>query len=260
MFEFPNDALSVLRDHDLLPDGHRCVFAGGSLIRGWGNATSDIDVFVVLDEPAGVASTISAPVGLDAGAVHVRSVYVDGRRWDVEYWLESQIAQLLEKVSPSEFASGKDIGLWLTPHEVDFLDKFSSSQLLHGGDWFEQWRGRLEASAYRSVVAVRALDYYDNYAEDVVGQLATGDTESAVLSAKAAFGYAIDGVLALYGEFGSGTKWRARRFLAAQPKEMSFDDYWAFETMRTFDPAFPERWPEEVLLFCRDLCSKVDVG
>lgn len=259
MYEFDDNSLAQLKSYGLLPDAYRSVFAGGSLVRGWGNHTSDVDVFVIVDEPPAIEDVIAAPVRLDPEQVHVKSVYLDGRRWDVEYWRHGQVEQLMAKVAHEEFAAGKEIGLWLSRHETDFLDKFSTSKMLDGAAWFDTWHNVLHGSAYRLVVASHALNFYDNYAEDVVGQLDVGDNYSAVLSAHNALGYAVDALLATYGEFGSGSKWRARRFLAANPTEASFEQYWALETMRSYRPDDPGAWAREVLVYCRDLCAALEL-
>jgi hypothetical protein len=42
-----------------------------------------------------------------------------------------------------------------------------------------------------------------------------------------------------------------------QPPELSFDDYWQLETMRSYDPETPEKWVEEVLRTCQHVSTEV---
>jgi hypothetical protein len=235
------------------------VYAGGSLVRGWGNDRSDLDIYVIVKEPWQTESAQIDSVALHPDTIPVDGVYVDKRRWDVEYWLESQVDQLFAKVSAEELESIQPAGKRMMDPEVAFLQRFSHAAPIDKDEWLDERKRRLDASPLHSVMALRALHMMDIYTEDVVGQLAADDVDSAVLTSKIAFRYAMDALLASHGEFGESPKWFARRFRAADPPELSFDDYWAFETMQSFDPAAPERWVEEVLVLCRKISSEVSV-
>src|SRR5512138_2287901 len=78
----------------LAPDPH-CVFLAGSLVRGWGNVTSDLDIYVISDGPWTGETVEEATVNLTIGTVPINSFYVGERRWDLEYWQVAQIDELL---------------------------------------------------------------------------------------------------------------------------------------------------------------------
>ena len=253
------DCLDELGRHGLLPPSYEAVWAGGSLVRGWGNDRSDLDIYVVVKEPWQTGSAQIDSVALHPDTIPVDGTYVDKRRWDVEYWLEDQVDQLFAKVSADELESIQPAGKRMMDPEVAFLQRFSHAAPIDKDEWLEERKRQLEASPLDSVMALRALHMMDIYTEDVVGQLDAGDVDSAVLTSKIAFRYAIDALLASHGEFGESPKWFARRFRAANPPELGYDEYWAFETMRSFDPEAPERWVEEVLMLCRKISSEVSV-
>ncbi|MGW0330836.1 hypothetical protein ACWD0J_02975 [Streptomyces sp. NPDC003011] len=252
--------LGHLREQGLLPDAYRCVYAAGSLVRGWGNETSDLDLYVVTDEPfpAHDAGDFH-PVGLVPDRVPVAVPTLDGRRGDVEYWLTGQYAQLGEKVSWEAYRSERDIGATVSQFERDCLVKLGHAVALDGADWLAEQQRRLRVSAFGRTITAHSLDLADTFAEDALGQLGSGDAESALLTAKLAFGYAADALLAHHGEFGTTAKWRSRKYRAAAPVVLPFERYWAIETMRDYDPADPGRWIEDVIGCVRRISMEAEV-
>lgn len=245
-----------LRRHDLLPPSYLSMFAGGSTVRGWGNARSDLDVFVITTSPWQSDSAQYEPVALRPDRVMIEAIHVGDVRWDVEYWLESQVGELFEKVSPGRLTGVQPAGQDLTDKEIDFLRMLYHSAPVDGDDWWEARRRCLAESPVRTIMALRALHRLDIYTEDVAGQLAAGDVHSAVLSAKLAWQYAIDALLCSRGEFGTRPKWFARALRIVEPDELGFDEFWAVETMRSFDPDAPARWVEEVIGLCQRIATE----
>jgi hypothetical protein len=108
-------------------------------------------------------------------------------------------------------------------------------------------------------VASQALYLLDHYTEDAVGMRANNDMNSAVLAARQALGFAVDALLASHGELETQPKWRARRMREVLPSELSYDEYWDLETMRSYDKDAPERWVDEVLLLCQRIAAAVNL-
>jgi len=249
-----------LRDRGLLPETCESVFVSGSLVRGWGNSTSDVDVIVISREAWPHRDGEVTHVALEPPTLQHESTFVDGRRWDVEYWTDAQFDQLLDKMSMDRFERGEGIWQTLSTDEVTMLERFPYAVASGDDSWLERRKAELRASAHRAVLVTQSLDKAGSYTEDAGGQIEAGDLESAVLTAKLAFDCAVDGLLAGAGQFGSRwPKWRARRFRAATQSVLTFDEFWAVQTMRTFDPDEPVKWIEEVILLCRRISMEVDV-
>lgn len=249
-----------LRDHGLLPEGVRSVFVSGSLVRGWGNPTSDLDVAVVSERRWESPNAVITHVALEPQTIPHECVFVDGQRWDIEYWLESQFAQMLDKVSRERFDKGERVWQSLSLDELSMLERLPYAVAAGDPGWLARCQRELAESAHRAVLVTRSLDHAGSYAEDAAGQCASGDLESAVLTARLAFDCAVDGLLAGAGQFGScWPKWRARRFREANPEGLSFAEFWSVQTMRDFDPADPQKWVESVIALCRRIAMSVEV-
>jgi hypothetical protein len=243
----------------LLNDQHLSVLAAGSVVRGWSNADSDLDLYVICTDHEGVSGSRWLSVPLQPSVVPLATTFVAGRRCDIEYWLDGQVDQLLDKIGWATLDRVGPASSQLVPHELDFLERLTYAVALTGEDWLLQRRRQLDQSALTSVVVSRSLHHAELLLEDAVGQLRSDDVESAVLSVKLAFGRTVDGLLAAYGEPGQHVKWRARRFHAVTQDTLSFADYWSIETMRNFDHGAPQRWVEDVVRVCRQILREVTV-
>ncbi|MFG2531015.1 hypothetical protein [Streptomyces sp. NPDC048516] len=255
------DWLAPVRERGLVPDDAVAAFVVGSAARGWHNARSDFDIYVVTAAERHSETSNSMPVPLDPPRVRSETFYEHDKRWEVTYWLDSQIDQMLAKVSWEVYEAGTVAEDVLSRREELWLGRLGNCLPLFGEEWVDRNRKRLVASAFRSFLVVRSLGDADDAVEDALGQLESGDLESATVSARIAFGHAIDALLEGAGEFGSHLpKWRPNRFKAAAPEALSFEDYWALETMRGYDPADPRPWITDVLTICQDIAMRVETS
>ncbi|GAA3229653.1 hypothetical protein MTQ10_23505 [Streptomyces sp. XM83C] len=253
--------LEEMERRGLIPEDCLAVCCVGSVARGWANEGSDYDFNVICRTPWTGESARTIPVPLDPGVVPAVVLYVDGRRWEIKYWVDDQVRQMLDKVTWEQFEEGNSTAKALVDAEELFLERLSTCLTLSGSAWVEDCKRRVADSAFRAFVTTRSLAEADSSIEDAVGQLAAGDLDSAVLSARKALGHTVDALLESQGNFGSRTpKWRARRFRETRPKELTFEEYWALETMRAFDPEDPRRWVETVVQCCRDLSMEVEIS
>jgi hypothetical protein len=253
--------LEKLGKLSLLPAEHLAVLCVGSVARGWANAMSDYDLNIVISRPWRPVGSQNLPVSLEPSFVSNATVYVDGRRWELKYWLDGQVDQMLAKVSWEQFEGTSAAVQNLMLIEELFLERLLSCLPLQGTDWIERRRKDVQNSAFRSFVTARSLAAADGAVEDALGQLAAGDNYSCVISARIALGHIVDALLESVGNFGSATvKWRARRFREVQPAALSFEEYWALETMRDLDPEHPRAWVERVCVLCKNLSLDLEIA
>lgn len=250
----------VLADRDLLPDDALSVFVVGSMARGWANDASDIDLVVVTrDRFEGGEKAFSLDVPLRPGSLPTVAFDHDGRRWEIRYWQDSQVTQVFEKVGWDAFEADRKVGDRLVEAEQLFLERLVSCVPVLGTEWVADRREQLSSSAFRSLLVMQGLTKVDAKTRTALAQLAAGDVESATLSARDAFGWAMDTLLHGHDEHGALVKWRARRFRAAAPSLLTFDEYWALETMRDYDPADPGDWIRRVVALCKKVSLEVEI-
>ncbi|MFI7537267.1 hypothetical protein [Streptosporangium sp. NPDC049376] len=249
----------ALASEGLLPATELTTMIVGSTAQGWSHQYSDLDFAIVSTESLVHEELLTADVPLAPGHLSVTALRHEGNRWEVKYWLDSQVDELMDKISWKAFEEQK-AGPPLVEVEQLFLDRLLSCIPLSGDEWVATRREQIKTSALRAFLVRYNLAKSDSFANAALGQLAVSDTESGVLSMKAAFDYLVDALLASHDQYGSLVKWRARRYRAADPEALPFDQYWAIETMRDLDPANPGEWIKKVYELCKDLTAEIEVG
>src|SRR5262245_57160225 len=81
----------------LLPPDTCAAFCVGSVARGWATPTSDCDIYVVTRAPFRTAESVDVSVPLHPDVVPVHVTDVDGRSWEIKYWTDDQVDQMLRK-------------------------------------------------------------------------------------------------------------------------------------------------------------------
>ncbi|MEV0642234.1 nucleotidyltransferase domain-containing protein [Streptomyces sp. NPDC050619] len=252
--------LEEMERRSLLPTDHVAVCCVGSVARGWANESSDYDFNVITRTPWVRDASRVIAVPLQPSVVPAVVLHVSGRRWEIKYWAETQVDQMISKVTWERFEEASAPAKALVETEELFLERLSTCLALGGSARLAQYKRAVSESAFRALVTTRSLAEADSSIEDAAGQLAAGDWDSAVLSARKALGHTVDALLESEGSFGSRIqKWRARRFRETQPKALSFEDYWAMETMRSFSPEAPHIWVNHVIQRCKDLALEVEI-
>lgn len=252
-------ARNLLASAGLLPQEALAAFFVGSAARGWMTPSSDVDIYIVTADLFRPEEGAALAVPLQPDVLWTRLAYLDGRRWEIKYWTESQVGQILEKVSRANFES-EEMATSLTLPEEAFLERVLSCVPLSGEQWVAAQREAVQASAFREIIVARSLGEADKAAENALGQLAAGDPQGAVLAAHGAMRYTVDALLDSLGCHGSiSPKWRVRRVREASPAALPFDRYWAMETMQDLDRADPEPWVHSTLSWCQEMAMEIEV-
>jgi Nucleotidyltransferase domain len=247
-----------LEKRGLLPDDTMAAFCGGSIARGWANEGSDYDVYIVTAAHPQGDPTLNIPVPLQPDIVPVR-VITEDRRFEIKYWTDGQIDQMLDKVSQARFEQGLTAEPLMEAEEV-CLERLLTCVPIAGDDWLARRRADVQQSAFREYMVVRSLAAAEKSVEDAVGQLRSRDVYSAVLSSQLAIGRTVDALLESVGCFGTRTqKWRARRMLDAAPAALPFEEFWALMTMADLDPANPEPWVRHVVSWCQRMALDIEI-
>ncbi|MEV7190825.1 hypothetical protein AB0N81_03320 [Streptomyces sp. NPDC093510] len=214
------------------------------------------DVHVVTVSPWAPAGSTARSVPLDPARVATLTRHVRGQRYAVTCWTESQAEQVLAKTGRDRLAAAGVAPLLVETEEL-LVQGIVTGRARNGHAAFDGWRERAERSAFRDIAVTRSLGDAEGSVEDAVGQLASGDLHSAVLSARKAFGHTVDALLEGQGSYGTYTpEWRARRVREVAPKALGFDEYWAIETMSGLRVENSREWVGSVLSVCRRLLAE----
>lgn len=238
------------------PDG-TCLLLSGSYARGWQHSHSDVDLIVIGVPPL----RADEPPGTEADAVTLRVCYLDGKRWEVEYYSSRFVEQLIEAIGIAAEAAdcGTDPMRVIGSYELGRALRLHGGVALSGESQAQTVQEQIHAAGLARLVTRIAVDSCDAALDDALGLLAGGDVRAAVLAASSAVGHAVDAFLASHGELWPGVKWRYRKYMAmleAQPEAgltLDADACWRLLTLADFDPEKSERWVYHAVAHCQNV-------
>ncbi|MEU6404725.1 nucleotidyltransferase domain-containing protein [Streptomyces sp. NPDC046985] len=242
---------------ELLTAEPHCLLLSGSYARGWEHSHSDVDVIVIGTPPQSADPQAETEDEDVVRRVH----YVDGRRWEIEYYSLGFTERLIELVRGAAKAAdeGHDSASWLGSYELGRALRLLGAVALSGEEHADALRHRLRAAGVAHVVARVAVDTCDAALDDALGLLASGDTHAAVLAASAAVGHAIDACLASHDELWPGAKWRYRKYLSLVERRpdtalaLDAEEAWRLLTLADLDPDQADDWVRRAVARCQNL-------
>ena len=224
------------------------VFVSGSLVEGFGNENSDLDLFLVRAEGERTEDPrlVLATVGFEGSYV------------DYEVYNQANMAAISARINGTDLGDLRSV--WELP--LDRIDLYYRTAVAEPA-YNEAGLRQLQASFDREVAArllgvwtaLRAVVKLQEAAESLDAGLA----QQALVAAQAAAGYAVDSHLATQGEAYPNLKWRyeklERRFGKDSPL---FRRLWALKSPgRRGVPAYLD----DVRSFCEEMgVTKFDWG
>lgn len=212
----------VLADLSLSTDPYT-VFLSGSIIEGFGNAESDLDVFVVYPDELPTMRT-----DFDRGSNTIAVEFTTDWRLDIESWSRPQVFQVAHSLNhcPPE---NQNACMNLQPFEIDLAHRFRIGIPILKEDHFQELLQAFDFQHISKIIMMRSLICYNSVAEDAAGAIASKQYGTALLTARQAVQFAIDAFLAASGETNAKEKWRFQKLERLQAEEQ-LKQYWTFET------------------------------
>jgi hypothetical protein len=224
------------------------IFLSGSVIAGWGHANSDLDVYACFTDAEAREKALE---GVDIqrepdSSAPVFAFYVGDRRWDVEYVLETEVAELITRVTGVVDLSG----VKLSYGDIDLLYRIRVGRPVGDGTRLAEWQAAIAASSLTEILTARYLGMSDGMVDDALGLLEVGDVETAAYCARMAFENLTDALLAADGRICPTHKWRIRQLGEAPAGPLTVGEYLEVVQMRGYDG---RTWVENTVDRIRDL-------
>jgi hypothetical protein len=229
-------ALEGFRDGD-----DAIVYVSGSVVDGFGNAWSDVDVFAVVDR---------APVGPHAqqASTNWTSQHLaGGRRYDWEFWRPEDVRALAERVDGLELGTGRHIlGTAFLHIEQCFVHRLRTGLPVLNRDGLDELRARFDFDRFAAFQSEEAIRWLDAHTEDLCGMLDAHDAETALPTARAVVETAVDAYCHHRGSTDPVRKWRVKH-VAALGEPALADEFWRL--------AFPDAALRRDWEACRRHCE-----
>lgn len=228
------------------------AFASGSLVEGFGNTTSDLDVFVIHKDAVFRETTA---VG---GQVPVDVTYVNSLRLDIEYWPEERVADLAGKISALDLVSSVDESMGWS--ELDFCHRLRVGIPLFNKAGFMKLKSKFDFDKFVGILVTRYIRSCEGRIEDCVGALEACDYRTVFLTARSAVEHAVDAYLASVGETYVSSKWRFKKLERAFTEASDiYQKVWQLEAPSLSAEEEVEQYAKDALTFANDLLIKAQL-
>jgi hypothetical protein len=213
------------------------AFLTGSLVEGFGNALSDLDILVIVSNESDY--TVLPPEN------------PINKRIDVEVIEHAEVDSAVSHLNSMDI-SGKGFPGIMTEDELTVLHR-----LCIGIPFFNPEKARtiqesIDCTTLAKYITIYFQAHFRRMVEDAVGALQSEDFTTAFFNARTAFGYAVDTYLAFHGETNIRAKWRVKKLLKHDPSLM--ETYWKFEASHVANtPEAITEYVKEVIRYSNDL-------
>ncbi|MER6214092.1 nucleotidyltransferase domain-containing protein [Streptomyces sp. NPDC001674] len=203
------------------------AYVCGSLVEGFGNSQSDLDVFVLTDGPSRRREDEGTSATFTGDEYRIDIDFADEVRVDTECWDIAQVRDVARRINNCS------VGDWTAPAHLES----QWFQLAHGIriGWavreesvFEELRTSFDWGHVSHLLYCRYMLSYTGASEDTVGAISAGDAGTAMLNSRQALGFATDALLAAAGSTNIKPKWRFAKLRQLGMTE-EFERYFAAE-------------------------------
>lgn len=213
------------------------IYLSGSLVEGFGNSTSDLDVMIVSGLPL---DDVQCTIRKDFGAIDM--ILGRNRRIDLEYvdisWFQRPLATIAGLDIPVDFVAER-----LDEREELFIHRLIKGKALLDNTAYRQLREMVQEKGFRRYMVKRCLHKIDGAALDLDGLFRKGDGPDALMRLHDVMDLTVDSYRFRHGMTNPLPKWRIRSLSAiastgAEPAAADIlEFYLAHRVFRRIDQA-----------------------
>lgn len=187
------------------------VYMAGSIMEGFGNATSDIDVYVICDD---FSTTLNNECNRDFHIKKddylIRNVIENEVRYDFEYYTWSKFDSLIDKINSLNFQTDEHL-VKMSENDIDFLHRLKHGKPVVNEEKFNNIKKRVNFNNLSKYLVVVYVEKYDGFLEDLEGALESKDYGTAFILTRLLLEHSLLAYLAAYGETNPSRKWIYRK-------------------------------------------------
>ena len=233
------------------------VFAAGSLVEGFGNSWSDIDI-ICIGDTIPMLGFVAQESGV-LTSVHFHK----GRRVDFEVWQPTVVRSAIQQLNSLEIPRDVNPPALSAVH-VRLLHSVRTGTAAVNPDALSELRAHCRFDVLSRYLAERSIFVMDNVFEDVCGMLEDNDLDSAVLLGRELAGLGVDALAHWRGNTNISKKWRikyAQMCLPRQDREWVMTTFWDIqfphEQMPHNSPEVMRIYVERCLRFANQIARRV---
>ncbi|UZW14826.1 hypothetical protein OSC52_02980 [Clostridium pasteurianum] len=239
------------------------MYLSGSIIEGFGNESSDVDLYIIYNEMdkkdiinqiPDFGNTIS-----DECDEFIKYHFeYDGKRFDCELWRIDQVIEIIEELNniKSLNDSGHHI---ISTSKLEFLHRLKIGVSIYNSHNFNKIKKSVNFLYLNLYTVLQMMYMQDRILEDVQGALLSKDIGTSFFSAKKLLKYAIHSYLAYFGETNISEKWiyrKLKRYSYNYNNDELLEKYLELQSTE-YNELKAEDFVNRVISFCNKLNSNI---
>lgn len=222
-----------------LPAEPHTIFLSGSVIEGYSNTESDLDVYVVFTDDIQIER-----VDCQRDDYAITIDYVSNWRLDIEIWSVESIKKVANRLQNTQVDDWNE-SLTINIADLKLAHNLRVGYPIQHPSQFNELQTMFKFDHISRLLMNRNLVMYNNSAEDASGAISSEQHGAAIVTAREAAQFAIDAYLAAHGETNHKSKWRYFKL-----QKLGEDDLIKRYLQIEVGPG--EVQPEELLVFCAE--------
>lgn len=250
MFILKNEAKEELFRAITIKDERDIFFIGGSLVEGYGNDSSDLDVFILCENPSLYNNNALY------GNVPIISFIGEEYRYDIEIWEKNIVEDLIEKLN-KYYSPKKDYRYFFTDQSYELLHNISIGIPIINEIKFNSLQNLIDKQRLRdSNLAVR-LSKYNNELEDLEGCYKSRCKKSILLLTRRLLNTAMHALVCYYGDTNNKEKWLSIKIDRYVKDKDLVDKYWQLIIQPIDIDKDLENYMNDVLMYTNETIFRI---
>ena len=234
------------------------VYLAGSIVEGFGNRTSDIDVYVICDDyKETLKNGFDREFCIEREDFLIRNVIEDGTRYDFEYYTWDKFESIIDKINNLNFRTDKHLAK-LSDNDIDFLHRLKHGKAIVNIERFNGIKENINFHNLSKYLVFVYVEKYDGFLEDLEGALASKDYGTSYILTRLLIEHSILAYLAAYGETNPSRKWlyrKLKRYQENNNDKALLNKYMIF-TGEPFVEDKIEKYSAKAIAFSQELIVK----
>lgn len=239
------------------------VYLAGSIFEGFGNETSDVDVFVVGKK--GDIQIKSAENSLDVEASHqsTSNFVIDGIRYDLEYVTLDFLNSVISKLETFKKFGDILYDALYSAKELDVIHRLKYAQPVYNDSKLNEILDRIDYNKFTELVSRIYMEKREARIEDAEGSFAEGDYGTLYYHLEYILTCAISAYIALFGETNTSAKWFFKKLSRHSEKKKNYDLLNLYKQHMKYpydideNSAELKEYVKKIIILSNDICKKV---
>lgn len=196
----------------------KIVYLSGSLIEGYGNRYSDVDIFILTDKEI---DNLGFGEELNVNALDYKStnsIIVDGTRFDIEVHHLKEIKNKIEQINEYKHLTSNNVFQVMWFNYVDIFHHLINGVPIYQEEYFKELIGTLDRNKFYKIVSAMHLLKADGFLEDVEGTYEDNDYSTMYFTTHFMLHCVLKAYLSFKGYTNTNPKWIVRA-LSELPSE-----------------------------------------